>query len=47
MVSDSLFTNNPLIVIVLRLKPDVDASANYIDVYGALKCPGLLKSTLE
>jgi len=47
MVSDSLLSTNPLIVIVLRLKPDVDASANYIDVYGALKCPGTLKSTFE
>lgn len=31
------------IVVVMRLKPDVDASTNYIDVYGALRCPIKLK----
>ena len=36
------------IVIVLRLKPDVETSlSNYIDVYGALKCPEKLKHTLD
>ena len=36
-----------VLVIVLRLRPDVEASTNYIDVYGALKCPDKLRLTLE
>ncbi len=36
-----------VLVIVLRLRPDVEASTNYIDVYGAVKCPDKLRLTLE
>jgi hypothetical protein len=31
----------------MRLKPDIDASSNYIDIYGALKCPSGLKPKLD
>lgn len=31
------------LVVVMRLKPDIEASSNYIDIYGALKCPTVLK----
>jgi hypothetical protein len=43
----SIYCRLSSIVIVMRLRPDIDASHNYIDVYGALKCPIMLKQTLE
>ena len=35
------------LVIMLRLKPDIEAMSSYIDIYGSIHCPSALKPVLD
>ena len=36
-----------LLVITLRLRPNIDYMNSYIEVYGALRCSSAIKSIIE
>lgn len=38
---------DPLLVVILRLRPDIDSSNSYIDVYGSMHRPKRMKVIIE
>ena len=41
------FTDTISIVIILRMKPDIDQSKAYIDTYGSIQCTKKMKLIIE